>query len=130
MDWQVYLEKAKGNLKVAQLALDAGEYDASVSRAYYAVFQAELAALLKLTDYRRKGKHWDHGDVQAELSRRLIRERKVLPSHLADVPESLMYWRHIADYDADRVSAKTARRFFAKARDFVETIETKLGGAP
>lgn len=57
MDWQVYLEKAKGNLRVAQLALDAGEYDASVSRAYYAVFHAELAALLKLTDYRRKGKH-------------------------------------------------------------------------
>jgi uncharacterized protein (UPF0332 family) len=119
MDWQIYLEKAKGNLKVAQLALDAGEYDASVSRAYYGVFHAELAALLKLTDYRRKGKYWDHGNVHAELNRRLIRQQKVLPSRLADVPENLMYWRHVADCDADRVSAKNARQILAKGRDFV-----------
>ena len=104
MDWQIYLEKAKGNLKVAQLALDAGEDDAAVSRAYYSVFQAEIAALLKLTDYRRKGEHWDHGDIYAELNRRLIRQRKVLPSHLADVPKELMLLRHVADYETERVS--------------------------
>jgi uncharacterized protein (UPF0332 family) len=45
MDWEAYSEKAKGNLKVAQLALDAQEYDAAAGRAYYSVFHAELAAL-------------------------------------------------------------------------------------
>lgn len=127
MDWQVYLEKAKGNLKVAQLTLDAGEYDASVSRAYYAVFQAALAALLKLTDYRRKGRYWDHGDAQAQLNRRLIRQQKALPSQLARVAEDLINLRHIADYETNRVSAQVAHRSFSKAKSFVDAVEARLG---
>lgn len=127
MDWHAYLEKAKGNLKVAQLALDAGEYDAAISRAYYSVFQSELAVLLQLTDYRRKGESWDHGSVHAELNRRLIRQKKMLPIHLASVPQDLIRLRHIADYETERMSAKVAHRSVSKAKEFVETIKKELG---
>jgi uncharacterized protein (UPF0332 family) len=61
MDWQVYLEKARSNLRVAEMACDAGEYDSAVSRAYYAVFHAEITTLLKLTDFRPS--RWDHDRV-------------------------------------------------------------------
>ena len=52
MECQAYLAKARSNLRVAEMAYAAGEYDPAISRAYYAVFHAEVAALLKLTDFR------------------------------------------------------------------------------
>ena len=61
MAWQVYLEKEQSNLRVAEMACDAGEYDPAVSRTYYAVFHAEIVALLKLTDFRPP--RWDHDRV-------------------------------------------------------------------
>ena len=55
MDWPGFLDKARSNLRVAERAHADGEPDPCVSRAYYAVLQATLAALLKLTDYRPQG---------------------------------------------------------------------------
>jgi len=40
-----YLTKAQQNLEVAQGARDAERFDAAASRAYYAAFQAAIAAL-------------------------------------------------------------------------------------
>src|SRR5207302_4620724 len=101
MAWQVYLEKARSNLQVAEMACDAGEYDPAVSRAYYAVFQAEIAALLKLTDFRPP--HWDHGRVQVEFNRRLIHARKVFSTVLRFIHNGMIGRRHIADYEAERL---------------------------
>jgi len=75
MNWQEFLDKARSNLRVAERALMDGEPDPSVSRAYYAVFHAAIAALLKLTDYRPKEQTWNHESVAAEFNRRLIRQR-------------------------------------------------------
>ena len=47
MEWQAHLEKAWSNLRVAEMAASAGEHDSAVSRAYYAILHAEIAALLK-----------------------------------------------------------------------------------
>jgi uncharacterized protein (UPF0332 family) len=99
-----------------------------VSRAYYAVFLTELAILVKLTDYRRRGVNWDHGNVQAELNRRLIIHQKVLPSRLADVPRELIGLRHDADYEAVLVSQKKAKRALDKAADFVAEVTAASGG--
>ena len=65
MAWQAYLEKAQSNLRVAKLAYSAGEYNPAVSRAYYAVLHAEIAAFLKLTDFRPR--QWSHDRVQQSL---------------------------------------------------------------
>lgn len=99
-----------------------------MSRAYYAVFLTELAILVKLTDYRRRGVNWDHGNVQAELNRRLIIHQKVLPSRLADVPRELIGLRHDADYEAVLVSQKKAKRALDKAADFVAEVTAASGG--
>lgn len=98
MTWEDYLAKATENLEVAELALERKKYYACASRAYYAVFHGAVATLLKLTDFRPKDGEWKHGQVQAELNRRLIMQRKILPGHWGHVPMDLLEVRHTADY--------------------------------
>jgi uncharacterized protein (UPF0332 family) len=80
MDWHIYLSKARNNLRTAQLAYDYDDFDSCVSRAYFAVFQIEIASLLKLTSFRQD--RWGHDRVQAEFNRRLIRDQKVFSASL------------------------------------------------
>lgn len=124
MDWINFLAKAQSNLRVARLAFENKEYDPCVSRAYYAVFHAEIAALLHFTEFRPR--YWDHQPVQVEFNRRLIRERKVFSSDLADVHNSLVGRRHDADYRLSRTTETVARRGLAKAEAFVQVIQTKI----
>jgi len=126
MAWQVYLEKAQSNLRMAEMACDAGEYDPAVSRAYYAVFHAEIAALLKLTDFRPP--RWDHDRVQAEFNRRLIHRRKVFSTALRFIHNNMIGRRHIADYEAERLGQAVAERCVQKARDMVSIIARRLEG--
>lgn len=72
VDWRDYWAKAKENLDMASFAYQRKKYNVCASRAYYAVFLASIAALIKLTDLRARDNEWDHGQVQAELNRRLI----------------------------------------------------------
>jgi uncharacterized protein (UPF0332 family) len=53
MLWHVYLTKAKNSFRTAQHAYEQGDFDSCASRAYFAVFQAEIAALIKLTEFRQ-----------------------------------------------------------------------------
>ena len=124
------MAKAQSNLKVAAWAYGDGEYDPCVSRAYYAVFHAAIAALLKLSDYRpkvRKGRLvWDHDGVASEFNRRLIRQRKLLSADLGSIPQELVHRRHEADYYAVQISRPIARQSLDKARQFVEAVKGKL----
>ena len=71
--WHIFLTKAQSNLQAAERDLAYRAFDPCVSRAYFAAFQVAIAALLALADYRRRGHYWDHGEVAAEFTRRLIR---------------------------------------------------------
>jgi uncharacterized protein (UPF0332 family) len=51
VDWQDYWAKAKENLGMASLAYQRKKHNVCASRAYYAVFLASIAALIKLTDF-------------------------------------------------------------------------------
>lgn len=124
MEWTIFLDKAQSNLRVARLAFENKEYDPCVSRAYYAVFHAEVAALLHFTEFRPE--YWGHEAVQAEFNRRLIRQRKVFGSDLADVHNSLVGRRDAADYGLGRTSETVARRCLAKAEPFGQAVQTKV----
>ena len=52
MAWQVCLPKARNNLRTAQNASRQGDFDSCARHAYFAVFQAEISALIKLTEFR------------------------------------------------------------------------------
>src|SRR5882762_4750249 len=126
VDWRDYWSKAKENLEMAPLAYQRKKHNVCASRAYYAVFLASIAALIKLTDLRARDNEWDHGQVQAELNRRLIMRRKVLPSDLGRTPMDLMELRHLADYKPQSVSAMEARRAYDRAGRFLSSIGAAL----
>jgi uncharacterized protein (UPF0332 family) len=127
MEWKDYWLKAKENLEMALLAYQSKKHNVSASRAYYAVFLASIAALIKLTDFRAQENEWDHGQVQAELNRRLIMRKKVLPAELGRTPMDLMELRHLADYKPQSVTAREAKRASDRADKFLSSIERAIG---
>ena len=127
MEWKDYWLKARENFDVASSAHQSKKYNACASRAYYAVFLASIAALIKLTDYRARDGEWEHGQVQAELNRRLIMRNKLLPSELGRTPMDLMELRHLADYKPQSVTAREAKRACDRANKFLDSVEKLLG---
>jgi uncharacterized protein (UPF0332 family) len=124
MGWYIYLSKARNNLRTAQLAYDHDDFDSCVSRAYFAVFQIEIASLLKLTSFRQE--RWGHDRVQAEFNRRLIRDQKMFPTSLRFIHNDLLGRRHTADYSVQHVGARAAERCLRKATEMVSTIAAVL----
>ena len=120
MDWQVYLAKARQSLQTAQYAYAQGDYDSCASRAYFAVFQGEIAALIKLTAFRQD--RWGHDRVQEEFNRRLIRTRKLLPAALRSIHNDLIGRRHIADYTDQHLSARIAEHCLRQAAEMLTAI--------
>jgi uncharacterized protein (UPF0332 family) len=124
--WQLFLAKAQSNLQAAERDRSHRAFDPCVSRAYFAAFQAAISALLALADYRRRGHYWDHGEIAAEFTRRLIRQRKIFGSDTASILDDLKTRRHQADYSTTSMSEKIAERALDKARKLVELIEAAL----
>jgi uncharacterized protein (UPF0332 family) len=127
VEWQDYWLKGKENLEMAGVALQSKKYNVCASRAYYAVFLASIAALLKLTSIRAKDNEWQHGQVQAELNRQLIMRQKLLPSELGRTPMDLIELRHLADYKPQSVAAKEANRAYNRAERFLSSVSKALG---
>ena len=124
--WHIFLAKAQSNLEAAERDRSHRAFDPCVSRAYFAAFQAAIAALLALADYRRRGHYWDHGEIAAEFTRRLIRQRKIFGSETAGILDDLKTRRHQADYSTTSMSEKIAERALDRARKLVELIEAAL----
>jgi uncharacterized protein (UPF0332 family) len=126
MVWKDYWKKAEENLAAALLAFQHKHHNVCASRTYFAVFLASIAVLIKHTDLRVRDNEWDHGQVQAELNRRLIMRRKVLPAEIGRTPMELIELRHVADYKPDSISRREARRACDRAARFLSSIATAL----
>ena len=124
MSWPVYLAKAKNSLGTAQHAYEQGDFDSCASRAYFAVLQAEVAALTRLTEFRQG--QWRHRRVQAEFNQRPIQARKVFPASSRSTHDDLIGRRHTADYTDQLISTRTAERCLRKAAEMFITIERVL----
>ena len=118
-----FLNKAKTNLQVAQICFDSGFYDACANRAYYAAFQAAIAAL---ADRGRKSDKNDHKWVQATFSSELINRQKVYPAHLKSYLMDMQVVRNQADYTDENVSKRLASQQLSKAQEMLELIEKEL----
>ncbi|MFQ5926763.1 MAG: HEPN domain-containing protein, partial [Terriglobia bacterium] len=96
-DWQEYWAKGIESLKDAKVALQQGRYNSAINRAYYAVLQGMMAALVQhaLLDPRHKR----HGEIIGAFIREFAIRRKRLPSTLRSVPQELQHLRRIADYE-------------------------------
>jgi uncharacterized protein (UPF0332 family) len=106
---------------VSELVND--RFNNCANRAYYAVFQAAIHALiaegvrpLSSTD------QWGHDFVQARLVGDLINRRKRYPADLRSALEQNFRIRAEADYGRDVVTDVRAARAVRRAEAFVETV--------
>ena len=118
-----FLNKAEENLKVAQVSFESGCYNACANRAYYAAFQAAIAALA--AHGAPKGKN-DHAWVQSEFNRRLIKRQKTHPSRLKSYLPKMQQVRNKADYSEKDVGRKAASKQLSRAEEMFRIIGKEL----
>jgi len=119
-----FLAKAKENLTVAEWSYENDHYNASANRAYYAAFQAAMAALANAGIIEKH--RISHGAVQSLFVTELTRRRKIYPSHLKSYLTDLQRIRDDADYELGTVSKKKASTQLKQAKEFVETIAKEI----
>jgi uncharacterized protein (UPF0332 family) len=117
------MTKARSKLKTARLALDAGQYDDSVSRAYYAVFNAMTALL-----YKKKMvfSSFAHGQVIGAINREFI-ETGILSSDFAEQINGLFQDRQLSDYDpVSEITKAISQMHFNNAEGIINAIQALL----
>lgn len=117
-----YLSKAAESLAGAENEYDSGRLNHCVNRAYYACFQAAIAALLR-EGISARGRHWAHTFVQTRFVGQLINRRHRYPSALRGTLSELVGLRQTADYAPDPISRAEASRVLRRSRTFVNAVE-------
>ena len=121
-----YLRKARESLASAQADVRGRRYNSAANRAYYAAFQAAVAALIHFR-VRKADTEWQHRFVSEEFSGKLITWRKVFEERYRETLNELFAVRIIGDYRDLDVSARKAREALRDAASFVESVTAKLG---
>ncbi|MCP4350936.1 MAG: HEPN domain-containing protein [Desulfobacterales bacterium] len=118
-----FFSKAEENLKIAQLSFEHDCYNACANRAYYAAFQAAIAAL---ADKGIRSEKNDHAWVQSEFSLRLIKRKKIYPAKLKPYLLDMQFIRNMADYSKENIGKKVARKQLSQATELIRIIEKEL----
>ena len=115
------VRKGKRALKVARLALNAGDNDSAVSRSYYAMFDMAQAALLRSGITEDKLPRTHNGVIEAFRSHAVQTGRidRQLATQLSRT-ESL---RIKADYTGTEIELNEATEVVQNAELFVQTVE-------
>ncbi len=105
-----------------------GRFNNCANRAYYACFQAAIAALLR-AGYGPSGSdgEWRHAAVQALFSQQLVNRRKTYPAALQMVLERGALIRATADYQETSVGRREVVRWLRRSREFVEAVRQRGG---
>ena len=116
-----YLEKAGKKLKVAEKLFNSGDYEDSVSRAYYAVFHATQALLL--TEGEKAETHKGVVTLFSLLFVKTGKFRKDLLKSLANLKDE----RENGDYEIFSYTDKnTAATAIAEAQEFLKESKSYL----
>jgi len=118
---QALVRKSGRALKVAGLALNAGDFDSAVSRSYYAMFDIARAALLRAGVTEDNLPRTHNGVIEA-FRKHTVQTGQIdrqLATHLTRI-ESL---RIKADYTGTEIELAEAADVVAKAELFVQTVE-------
>ena len=117
----IFLEKARESLIGAESEFLNERFNNSVNRAYYACFQAAIAALQK-AGIQARSDEWGHDYVQSQFNGALINRRHLYPTELRNILVRNYALRVRADYAEDVVSRTETERALRRARLFVTTI--------
>ncbi len=115
------LQKADRSLKAAEILLQQGYCDFSISRAYYAMFYAAQAILLT-KDVRRV----KHSGIIAAFNELFVHSGQ-LPHDLFISLRDAFEDRAEGDYGLNVISEEQAVSCLLEARKFVAEIDKKLG---
>lgn len=124
MDYTGFKAKAEQNLTVAEWCYQQGHYDACCNRAYYAMYQAAIAALAQegITPTQDR---IDHDWVQSQFVRYFCNQHKIFPrfkSYLVDAQKR----RDFADYTPESVPQRKAKQQLEWAKEFVLALLRRL----
>jgi uncharacterized protein (UPF0332 family) len=124
LNFSVFLKKSEESLNAAICCFEKGWYNSCVNRAYYAMFQVALSALLK-SGISPKSKKIGHGWVQAEFVTFFILRNKKFPQ-LKNFLNWVQEWRNTADYSDEELSEKKAKRVLDRTAVFVEQVSREV----
>lgn len=125
----LFLRKAHESLAGADSELAYRRYNNSANRAYYAAFQAAIAALVRAGVWPPGGgSEWGHAFVAAQLDT-LINRRKLYRVEYRGILVRNRDLRRRADYTNDAVTQTEANRAFQRTTAFVGAVRTG-GGEP
>lgn len=123
----VYLSKALASLAGAEIELANGLFNNTVNRAYYACYQAGVAALVADGVVPDLEGFWPHDVVHAEFARLLVDTRGRYPRALRTTLKAVFDERLKADYEPDGIGAETAREAVHRARELVQAVNARVG---
>lgn len=125
---RTYLAKAAESLAGAEREFAAGAYNNCANRAYYACFQAAIAALIRVGIGPSPRDHlWRHDAVQSQFNEQVINRRKLYPSNLRGTLETGSRLRNLADYGTISETEIQVARALRRARAFVSAIGDPRG---
>ncbi|MBN1145821.1 MAG: HEPN domain-containing protein [Anaerolineales bacterium] len=117
-----FLDRARENIKVAELLIKGDSLDIAASRAYYAMFYIAEALLLS-----RSLSYSSHSAVIAAYGKEFARNKTLDPKfhrYLIDAQET----RQIGDYGVEtHVPKAEAVQMIQWAREFLKAAESYLG---
>jgi uncharacterized protein (UPF0332 family) len=119
------MDKAARAVASARLLLDAGDADGACNRAYYAMFDAARAALLRLGAPVGGAEARTHSGLIAAVGLHLVKPGK-LPVELGKALNRAAETRRAADYTGDLVSVEDARWVVEQAELFVQAVRRTL----
>jgi len=114
------MKKACEALAAARLCFEHELYDSAVSRAYYAMFWAAIAALESVG---RRQDEWSHGGLRKTFSYELVTKRALFREQLGRFLNEAYTARSRADYRVHPTSRRLAQQALSRAERFVARAE-------
>ena len=125
MDYIIFKEKSIENLRLSEIAFENSCYNGCANRAYFAMFQIAVACILK--DGFSENSRLSHEKVISIFTLKYCNERKIFPQ-LSESLSDIQLKRNRADYQSQHINKIVASRTLKKAKEFVETVISKIFG--
>jgi uncharacterized protein (UPF0332 family) len=111
-----FIAQSRRRLAAARHAIDAGDAEAAVSSAYYAMLYAARAALSERDVHAKT-----HGGTWSEFGREFV-ATGAIPSEIGKLGGSVQQAREQADYEAEEFTADEAATILGDAERFAEAV--------
>lgn len=123
MTYTENLHKARLFVSNAKLLYKEAQYDSSISRSYYSVFQACVASFKSIGIHQQR---YEHRFLVSHFALEFSRRRKIFPAEFAALIGEIYDERVRADYSADISGKKKAKSVLDKAEKIVYFINKAL----